>query len=391
MDYKNFFTKAIDALVAQDNYREFLNISRICGKFPLAKNNQNGQEITVWCSNDYLGLGQNEKAINAAIKTAKEMGVGSGGTRNISGTNHPLVELEQEMAELHNKESALIFSSGYVANDSTIFSLSKIIPNLVIFSDQKNHASIIHGIRNSRLQKHIFRHNDMAHLEELLKLYDLNQPKIIIFESIYSMEGDCGDIAGIIALAKKYNALTYIDEVHGVGLYGENGAGIANKLGLSDEIDFIQGTFGKAFAGIGGYVAASKSTIDAIRSYAAGFIFTTAMSPMVAAAIVENVKHLKNSNQERELLQSKVKKLKDMIADQGIKIIDNQSHIISIIIGNAKLCKEASKMLLEEHNIYIQPINYPTVDKGEERLRIVPTPLHSDEMITKLVQALKEV
>ncbi len=391
MNYQNFFQNAINQLIEQNRYREFLDISRICGQFPLAINNKNNQQITVWCSNDYLGLGQNQLAINAAIEAVQHFGVGSGGTRNISGTNHPLIELEKEVAALHSKESALVFTSGYVANDTTITTLAKIIPNLVVFSDQKNHASIIVGIKNSRLEKQIFLHNDMEDLERLLKLYPNDQPKIIIFEAIYSMDGNIGKVAEICGLAKKYNALTFIDEVHGVGIYGKNGGGISQELNLSDKIDIIQGTFGKAFGGIGGYIAASKTIIDTIRSYGSGFIFTTSMPPMVAAAIVNNVRHLKNSDIERKLHREKIFQLKTKLAEQNIKIIDNNSHIISIIIGDAILSKRISQALLDDHKIYIQNINYPTVAKGEERLRIIVTPLHTDQMINDLVAALKEV
>jgi 5-aminolevulinate synthase len=338
-----------------------------------------------------LGLGQNKTAIDAAINAAKSFGVGSGGTRNISGTNHCLVELEQEIAALHNKEAALVFTSGYVANDATISTLAQIIPDLVIFSDQKNHASIITGIKNSRLEKQIFLHNDMEDLEKKLKLYPLNQPKIIIFEAVYSMDGHIGKAVEICELAKKYNALTFIDEVHAVGIYGKNGGGISQALNISDKIDIIQGTLGKAFGGVGGYIAASKIIVDAIRSYGSGFIFTTAMPPMVAAAIAENIRHLKNSDSERQILQKKVFQLKTKLAQHNIKIIDNDSHIISIVIGNAALSKKISQILLDDYKIYIQNINYPTVAIGEERLRIITTPLHSEEMINELVQSLSIV
>jgi 5-aminolevulinate synthase len=391
MTYQNFFQNAINQLVEQNRYREFLDISRVCGQFPMAVNNKNNQQITVWCSNDYLGLGQNQSAIEAAIEAAQSFGVGSGGTRNISGTCKLLTELEREAADLHSKEAALVFTSGYVANDATISTLAKIIPNLVVFSDQKNHASIITGIRNSRLEKQIFLHNDMEDLERLLKLYPKDQPKIIIFEAVYSMDGHIGKAVEICDLAKKYNALTFIDEVHAVGIYGKNGGGISQALNVSDKIDIIQGTFGKAFGGIGGYIAASKTIIDTIRSYGSGFIFTTSMPPMVAAAITYNICYLKNSNTERKIHQEKVTKLKTKLAEQNIKIIDNNSHIISIIIGDAALSKKISQILLDEYKIYIQNINYPTVAKGEERLRIIITPLHTDQMIDDLVSALVKV
>ncbi len=391
MDYNSYFSDSINKLKAEDNYREFLNISRICGDFPYALNNKNNQRIVVWCSNDYLGLGQNQDAIKVAQNAASQFGVGSGGTRNISGTNHPLVELEKEMADIHKKEASIIFTSGYVANESSIKALAKIIPNLIIFSDQKNHASIIYGIKNSGLKKHIFKHNDMVDLEELLAKYDKSQPKVIIFESVYSMDGDFGKILEIYNLAKKYNALTYVDEVHGVGLYGEEGSGLIGKLNLEDEIDIVQGTFGKAYGGSGGYIAGKAVVIDAIRSYAPGFIFTTAMSPILTSAILNNIRLSRKSNFLRIAHQEKVKILKESLQKAGIKIIENQSHIISIIIGNAALCKKVSAILLERYNIYVQNINFPTVDIGSERLRIIPTPLHQDKMIEDLVLALTNI
>lgn len=389
-NYLDFFTRSIDKLHEEGRYRQFVDIARICGEFPYAINNKNGKKITVWCSNDYLGMGQNEEAINQAIEAAKSYGIGSGGTRNISGNTSLIIELEREIAALNHKEAALVFVSGYLANDTTISTLAKIIPNLVIFSDQKNHASIIQGIRNSGLEKHIFRHNDMNHLEELLNNYPKEQPKLIIFESVYSMDGYFGKVHEIANLAEKYHALTYIDEVHGVGLYGEHGAGLCEKLGLSDKIDIIQGTFAKAFGSIGGYITGNAKLIDAIRSYASGFIFTTSLPPMVLAGILANVRHLKNSSKERELHQKQVRKLKEALKKAEIKIIENQSHIVSVVIGDAKKSQEISKKLLNDFDIYVQNINYPTVAKGDERLRITVTPLHNDKMIENLVEALKE-
>ena len=391
INYNDFFQKTVDQLIEQNIYRHFLDISRICGQFPLAINNKNNQQITIWCSNDYLGLGQKKTTIESTKNAIDQFGIGSGGTRNISGTNHPLIELENEVATLHNKQSALVFSSGYVANDTSISTLAKIIPNLIIFSDQKNHASIISGIKNSRLEKQIFCHNDMEDLERLLKIYPTDHPKMIIFESIYSMDGYVGKVTEICNLAKKYNAMTFIDEVHAVGIYGNTGGGISEHLGLSNEIDIIQGTFGKAFGVIGGYIAASKPIIDAIRSCGSGLIFTTAMPPMIASAITNNIRHLKTSNIEREIHKEKVAKLKAKLAENNIKIINNDSHIISIIIGDAFLSQKISQSLLDDHNIYIQHINYPTVAKGEERLRIIITPLHNDEMICHLIKSLNQV
>ncbi len=387
----HYFSQKIAELRNEDRYREFLDISRICGKFPCAINNQNGKEITVWCSNDYLGMGQNPDAIKGAIEAINSFGVGAGGTRNISGTNHPVTLLENKLAKLHQKEAALSFVSGFVANDATIQSLAKIIPNLIIFSDAKNHASIIAGIRNSQLQKHIFRHNDMSHLEELLKNFPKDHPKIIIFESVYSMDGDFGKVAEIISLAKKYNAMTFIDEVHGVGIYGKTGAGLCEQLGLADKIDIIQGTFAKAFGVIGGYIAAKAEIIDAIRGTAAGFIFTTALPPSIAAAVEVNISYLQKSSVERELMQKNVLYLKAELEKAGVPIVENQSHIISVKIGNAKKAKEISQKLLHDFNIYVQHINFPTVDKGDERLRITVTPLHNKKMMDDLVAALIKI
>ncbi len=387
----SYFTKTLHELRNEERYREFVDISRLKGNFPYAINNQNGHKIVVWCSNDYVGMGQNQLAIDAAINALNTYGIGAGGTRNISGTNHEVVKLEKKIAELHNKESALSFTSGYVANDAAIQALAKIIPDLVIFSDAKNHASIISGIRNSKATKEIFAHNDSADLEKLLQKYPLSQPKIIIFESVYSMDGDFGKIAEFCDLAEKYNALTFIDEVHGVGLYGKKGAGLSEELGLADRIDIIQGTFAKAFGTIGGYIAAKSEIIDAIRSVASGFIFSTAIPPVIAAATLENISHLQNSSQEREAMHLNVQKLKTKLKEVGVNIVENNSHIISVRIGNAAKAREISKRLLAEFDIYVQHINYPTVDKGDERLRITATPLHNDKMIDDLVSALTKL
>lgn len=387
----SYFQQTIDQLKKENRYREFVDISRLCGEFPRAIHNKTGKKITVWCSNDYLGMGQNDVAISQAIEAIKRYGLGAGGTRNISGNNAPVVALEKEVANLHGKEAALSFVSGYVANDATIQVLAKIIPDLIIFSDEKNHASIIAGIRNSRAQKHIFRHNDMAHLEELLQKFPQNHPKLIIFESVYSMDGDCGKVSEIVSLAKKYGALTYVDEVHGVGLYGKNGAGLCEMLNLSDDVDIIQGTFAKAFGVIGGYVAAKSEIIDAIRSVAAGFIFTTALPPTIAAAISANIRQIKKNDDERKKLHKNVAQLKAKLQQAGIKIVENNSHIISVKIGDAAKARAISQRLLEEFGIYVQHINFPTVAKGDERLRITITPFHSDEMIADLVLALTKV
>ena len=383
-----YFKQAIANLKDENRYREFIDISRICGEFPYAINNQNAKKIVVWCSNDYLGMGQNQEAIDVSIQALKSYGVGSGGTRNISGTNHEIVKLEKVISKLHNKEASLAFASGYVANDASIQTLAKIIPNLVIFSDANNHASIITGIKNSGLKKHIFRHNDIDHLEELLGQYSADIPKIIIFESVYSMDGDFGKIAEIIAIAKKHQAFTYIDEVHAVGIYGPKGAGLCEELGLSDQIDIIQGTFAKSFGTIGGYIAANSDIIDAIRSIASGFIFTTSLPPVIAAATLANINHLSNSSSEREKMRYNVGKLKEGLLKIGADIVANNSHIISVKIGDAKKAQEISRNLLNECDIYVQHINYPTVAKGDERLRITVTPLHTDEMIDALIQSL---
>lgn len=387
----NYFKQAIDELKQENRYREFVDISRICGEFPHAIDHKTGKKIIVWCSNDYLGSGQNRESIEVAKNALDTYGTGAGGTRNISGTSHILIDLEKEVAALHQKEAALTFVSGYVANDATIQTLAKIMPNLVIFSDAKNHASIITGIRNSKAQKEIFRHNDITHLEELLKKYSKDQPKLIIFEAVYSMDGDFGKISEIVALAKKYNALTFIDEVHAVGLYGKSGAGYAEEIGAADDIDIIQGTFGKAFGTIGGYITGKNEIIDAIRSIASGFIFTTAIPPVIAAATIANISRSRRDSSARDNLHKNVRLLKDELKKAGIAIIDNDSQIISIKIGDAAKAREVSKRLLAEFGIYVQHINYPTVAKGDERLRVTISPLHTKEMINQFVSALQKV
>jgi len=386
-----YFFETISKLKEENRYRQFVSISRSCGSFPYAVNNKNQKQIVIWCSNDYLGMGQNPQAIAEAKNALDLYGIGSGGTRNISGTSHILIELENIIASVHDKEGACLFASGYVANDASIQALAKILPDLIIFSDQKNHASIISGINNSKAKKHIFKHNDPDDLENLLKQYPLESNKIIIFESVYSMDGDFGKIAEIINLAKKYQSLTYIDEVHAVGLYGSRGGGLSQELNLANDIDLIEGTFAKGFGAIGGYIAGDKIVIDAIRSLASGFIFTTSLPPAIASAIISNVKHLQNSNSERENLHRNVKKLKSLLKINNINFVDNQSQIISIRIGNALLAQKISQKLLEDFNIYVQHINYPTVAKGDERLRITASALHTDKMIEDLVIALVKV
>lgn len=388
-NYSNFFTNSIEKFKSENRYREFVNLSRICNEFPYAIDNETGKKISIWCSNDYLAMGQNQVAMAKAVEAIKKYGLGSGGTRNISGTNKEVVDLENEIANLYQRQKALSFVSGYVCNDSSIQALAKIIPNLIIFSDEKNHASIISGIRNSRLEKNIFRHNDMNHLEELLKKYPISASKLIIFESVYSMDGDFGKVEEIVNLAKKYNCLTYCDEVHGVGIYGEKGEGYCYEIGFGKEIDIIQGTFGKAFGVIGGFISGKEEIIDAIRLNSSGFIFSTALPPMIAACVRQNIINLRDNNQLRIFYKKQIANLKKALKEAEIVIIENDSHIISIKIGDAKKAQEISKKLRNEFQIYVQHINYPTVERGDERLRITITPLHNDKMIAEFVEALK--
>lgn len=349
---------------------------------------KNNQKIILWCINDYLGMSQNQTVVAAAHQAIDEAGIGSGGTRNIGGNNTALLELEQTIAELHNKEKSLVFTSGYVANDATLVALAKIIPGIVYFSDKLNHASIISGIRNSRAAKYIYNHNDMASLEEGLKQYPFEHPKLIVFESVYSMDGAVAPIEQIVMLSKKYNALTYIDEVHSVGLYGENGAGIAAEFKMNHHIDIIQGTLAKAYGAIGGYISSKELLVDAVRCSAPGFIFTTSLPPVIAAAANASIKYLQHSSAERILLQERVATLKRALHEAGIKYMPNESHIVPIVIGDANLVKTISTMLLMEYGVYVQHINFPTVPRGTERLRVIVTPYHTNEMISQLVAAL---
>jgi len=394
MDYTAAFQAAVDTVRSEGRYRVFANLKRKQGNFPRAvwaKADGTEQDVVVWCSNDYLGQGQNPVVLEAMHKAIDETGSGSGGTRNISGTTWYHNELEAELADLHGKEAALVFTSGYVANDATLSTLYKVLPGLIIFSDAFNHNSMITGIRNGGGQKHVYRHNDLEHLEALLKAAPVNAPKLIAFESVYSMDGDISDIAGTIALAKKYNALTYIDEVHAVGLYGQRGAGVAERDGVMDQIDIIEGTLGKAFGMMGGYVAGSSAFVDAMRLWAPGFIFTTSLPPAVMAGAAASVRYLKEHNERRVAHQERAQTLMRRFRACGIPVLPSVSHIVPVLVGDAKHCKMISDMLLNDYGIYVQPINYPTVPKGTERLRFTPSPDHDDAMMDALVEAMDKL
>lgn len=389
IDYAQYFTDAVNNLKKEGRYRVFGDIERSVGQHPIVYDHKRKKEITIWCINDYLGMSQHPEVIAAANNANKCMGVGSGGTRNIGGTHHPIVELEEELADLHQKEAGLIFTSGYISNDASISTLAKLLPNCVMFSDQDNHASIIEGISRGNAEKYIYRHLDVEDLENKLKLVDINRPKLILFESVYSMDGCISPIEQICDLADKYNALTYIDEVHAVGLYGKRGGGICEQLGCMNRLSIIEGTLAKGFGVIGGYITGSKLLIDAIRSYAAGFIFTTSLPPSLAAAATVSIRYLKNNNKERDALQNNAKKLKQKLREAKIPFIENDSHMVPVMVNDPILSKQISEILLDKFSIFVQHINYPTVARGSERLRITPTPLHTDEMIDELVYALK--
>lgn len=391
IDYDAAFDAAVEQIRAEGRYRVFTDLERQVGQFPRAYSHRSGQEVIVWCANDYLGMGQHPTVLDAMRDAITTMGAGAGGTRNISGTHHKIVELESTLAELHNKDAALVFTSGYVANEAALSTLGAMLPGCVMFSDAQNHASMIHGIRQSGAEKKIFRHNDVDHLAKLLATTDIRAPKVIAFESVYSMDGDVGPIKEICALARQYNAITYLDEVHAVGMYGRHGGGIAEREGLMDEVDIIQGTLAKGFGVIGGYIAARSNIVDMIRSYAPGFIFTTTLPPAIAAGANASIRHLMQSCAERDAHQLNARKLKAILAEAGIPVLANNTHIVPVMVGDPVVCKQISDILLEEYQMYVQPINYPTVRKGTERLRITPTPFHSIEMMHQLRDALVEI
>ena len=391
-NYDGMFREALDRLHGERRYRVFADIERIAGRFPTAhwrKPDGGTSEITVWCSNDYLGMGQHPDVVGAMTRTAARCGVGAGGTRNIAGNNSPLVDLERELADLHGKEAGLVFTSGYVSNQAGISTIAKLIPNCLILSDAFNHNSMIEGVRHSGCEKRVFRHNDLAHLEELL-IAAGDRPKLIAFESVYSMDGDVSDIGAICDLADQYGALTYLDEVHAVGLYGPRGGGIAERDGVMHRVDVIEGTLAKGFGCVGGYITGSAVLCDAVRSHAPGFIFTTALPPAIAAAAIASVRYLKRSNGEREAHQRQAARTKAALEAAGLPVLHTDTHIVPVMVGDAELCKAAADHLLEHHGIYIQPINYPTVPRGTERLRITPSPFHDDARIARLTAALTE-
>ncbi|MFY0637502.1 5-aminolevulinate synthase [Maricaulis maris] len=394
MDYQTAFQDAVRRVKAEGRYRVFADLLRRKGDFPVARwRSEDGKvrDVTVWCSNDYLGMGQVPCVVESMKKAIDDVGSGAGGTRNISGTTHYHVELERSLADLHQKSAALLFTSGYIANEATLSTLGKILPGLVMFSDELNHASMIEGVKGARCEKRIWRHNDLEHLEELLAAAPADAPKVIAFESVYSMDGDIGPLEAVCDLADKYGALTYLDEVHAVGLYGLRGAGIAEREGLMDRIDIIEGTLGKAFGVMGGYIAADGAIVDAIRSMAPGFIFTTALPPALAAGARASVEYLKAAHHLRDAHQERAATLKTRLAEAGYPVMVSETHIVPIKVGDPVLCKRISDMLLEEHGVYVQPINYPTVPRGTERLRLTPSPLHDDGMFDQLIEALDDV
>src|SRR6201995_2818704 len=393
MDYSKFFSAALNRLHDERRYRVFADLERIAGRFPHAvwHSPKGKRDVVIWCSNDYLGMGQHPKVVGAMVETATRVGTGAGGTRNIAGTNHPLVQLEEELADLHGKEAALLFTSGYVSNQTGIATIAKLIPNCLILSDAVNHTSMIGAIRQAGCERQLFRHSDMAHLEELLRAAGPDRPKLIACESLYSMDGDIAPLAKICDLAERYGAMTYVDEVHAVGMYGPRGGGIAERDGVMDRIDILEGTLAKAFGCLGGYIASNANLIDAVRSFAPGFIFTTALPPPICAAATAAIRHLRSSQVERRRHQERAARLKSALYAVGLPVLASETHIVPVFVGEPDLCKQATDLLLQDHGVYIQPINYPTVPRGTERLRITPSPFHDDGLIDALAEALVDV
>jgi 5-aminolevulinate synthase len=393
MKYDDFFADALVPLRHERRYRIFAELERIAGRFPYAiwRSCNSSREVVIWCSNDYLGMGQHPKVIGAMVETATRVGTGAGGTRNIGGTNSALVELERELADLHGKAAALVFTSGYVSNQTGISTIARLIPDCLILSDELNHNSMIEGVRGSGLEKKIWRHNDVADLERLLAAAAPGRPKLVVFESLYSMDGDVAPIRRICDLAERYHAMTYCDEVHAVGMYGPRGAGVAAREGAMHRIDVIEGTLAKAFGCLGGYIAGTANLVDAVRSHAPGFIFTTALPPPICAAATAAIRHLKASRWERERHKERAARVKSVLSAAALPVMSNDTHIVPVMVGDPHKCKAASDLLLSEHNIYIQPINFPTVARGTERLRITPTPFHDDALIDALAEALVDV
>lgn len=394
MDYGSFFRSKLDGLKNEGRYRVFANLERINGKFPQAlyrSPDGSTKEVTIWCSNDYLGMGQNPTILKAMHSAIDASGAGAGGTRNISGTTRYIVDLEHSLADLHRKEAALVFSSGYTANEGALATIASLMGDTIIFSDELNHASMIHGIRDSKCEKQIYKHNDLDHLESLLKAVDPARPKLIAFESVYSMEGDIAPIKEICDLAEKYNCFTYLDEVHAVGIYGPCGGGVAEERGLLDRIDVIEGTFGKAYGLMGGFITGAAEVIDAVRSFSGSFIFTTALPPVLCAGALASVEYLKVSDIERQKLKRNSRLMKSRLETDGLPFMPGESHIVPLLIGNAECCKGLTDWLLAAHSIYVQPINYPTVPRGTERMRLTATAAHTADQINRLADILKDL